>query len=200
MAVVKPSLTNSVLRPVQAMRTHHGVNHVGNLFQIVIAERGAGSLGLLGSITAGIAVDRLAALDPPANFGRQGFIGVGGAGEQRVAQRLAIFHGNFVGIQQRAAAGRGHVREIAVPVLAGVLQADGVAVLDHIGDHQNFGMAGLEIHFGGMNLKLAQAAAEIDVLLIGQMLIAEYDDAAVVEQVFDPAKGGVVDGLREIEP
>ena len=51
-----------------------------------------------------------------------------------------------------------------------------------------------------MDFEFAEAPAEFDLLRIGEMLIAEYDHAAIVKQIFYLTKGRVIDRLRQIDP
>src|SRR5438270_7851921 len=71
-------------------------------------------------------------------------------------------------------------------------------VLD-IRDQQDLGIAGQQVFLDDMDLQLAEAAAEMDVLLVGEALIAEEYDDVVVEQPLDLAEGAVIDRLRQVE-
>ena len=83
-----------------------------------------------------------------------------------------------------------------MPGKAGIGEPDMLArlVLD-IRDQQDLGIAGQQVFLDDVDLQLAKAAAESDVLFVGEALIAEEHDDVVVEQPLDLGEGPVVDRL-----
>jgi len=67
-------------------------------------------------------------------------------------------------------------------------------VLD-VRDQQDLGKTGQQVFLDNVDLELAEAAAERDVLLFGQALIGEAYDDVVVKDRLDLAKRPVVDRL-----
>jgi len=147
-----------------------------------------------------IAVDRPGPGEAALHGLRQGLIGGHAIREDGVAERLAAAVRHLLRVEQRAAARVFAVRGVAVPSKAGVRQPDMLArlVLD-VRDQQDFGKTGQQVFLDDVDLEFAEAAAERDVLLFGQPLIAEKYDDVVVKDPLDLAKGPVVERLRQIE-
>jgi hypothetical protein len=61
-----------------------------------------------------------------------------------------------------------------MPVRAGIDQADGLAILDHVGDDQDLRMPGQVEAVQHVHLQRTEAAAEVDVLLRRDALVAEH--------------------------
>src|SRR5690606_35790656 len=133
-----------------------------------------------------IGVDRLPAFDGPLVGLGERLVGRRHAGEHRVAERPAVrVRRNLAGIEERAAAGYLQVAEVRVPEEAGVLRADGPAVLDDVRDDEDLGMARTAAILPDVMLELAKAAAEGDVLLGRELLVAEEDDLVLVQEIDD---------------
>ena len=141
MRVVKPSLTNSARQPVSGcVRTTRC--HLLHLRQLGRAQRRAPVSFLL----------QLAVLDQIGNAPRAGYRPPRAMRAQRVLgamhigkQRIAADGGQFLRMQQRTQAGQRLIRDIRMPVFAGVAQADRRAVLDDVGHHQDFGLCAVEL-------------------------------------------------------
>ncbi len=87
-----------------------------------------------------------------------------------------------------------------MPVAAGVAEADRFAVLDHVGDDQNLRMAGQEILSKHMDHQRAEAAAEGDMLLRRDSLVAEYEHAVAGQECLpNSGKSSVVERIGKIE-
>src|SRR5689334_7971163 len=106
---------------------------------------------------------------------------------------------NLAGIEQRAAGRFLQVTQVRVPEQAGILRADGLAVLEYVGDHEQLGEAGTAAILAHVDLELAKAAAERDVLLGRELLVAEIHDFVFVEQLDDLAEDGVVEVFRKVD-
>ena len=104
----------------------------------------------------------------------QAVVGGGGAGELGIAKRRAV-RGvrHFDRIKDRTAAWRLGIGQVGVPVTAGVLNTDGLTVLNDVGEHVYLWMLWLGEFLEHVHLELAQAAAEIDVLLVRHVLATE---------------------------
>ncbi len=77
-----------------------------------------------------------------------------------------------------------------MPGEAGIREADMlVCLVADVGDQQDLGVIRQQVFLDDMDFQLAEAAAECDVRLVGQVLVAEYDDDIVVERVFDRLEG-----------
>ena len=87
-----------------------------------------------------------------------------------------------------------------MPVLPGISQTDMAAVLNDVGYDQNLWVSGLQVLAGYMDLEFSETAAEGDVLLFGEPLITKYDDAALVEHLFDRAKRSIVKRSERSSP
>jgi hypothetical protein len=88
-----------------------------------------------------------------------------------------------------------------MPLLAGVLRGRRLAVLlRDVGDQQQLGIIGMAItRQVVVPVELAEAAAEGDVLLAGDLLVAEQKDAALEEGAMDLVELGVAERLGEVD-
>jgi hypothetical protein len=87
-----------------------------------------------------------------------------------------------------------------VPEEPGVLAADRAAVLDDVRDHEDLGIARLAAVLAHVLLERAEAAAERDVLLGRQALVAEEDHLVLVPGRLDGAESFVVQRPRQVHP
>ena len=86
-----------------------------------------------------------------------------------------------------------------MPGEAGVGEPDMLArlVLD-VGNEQDLGVAGQQVFLDDVDLERAKAAAERDMPLVGQRLVAEDDDDVVVKGALDLGEGLAVRLPRQI--
>src|SRR5690606_14585971 len=89
--------------------------------------------------------------------------------------------------------------QVRVPELAGITQADRLAVLDDVGNDEDFRVAGQQELAQHVDLQLTEAAAEVDVLLRGQVLVAEHHHAVFQVGLVDAGEIGVVERLGEVD-
>ena len=82
-------------------------------------------------------------------------------------------------IRDRPQAGQFLVRNVRMPVLAGIAQADRLAVLDDVGDDEDLGVVGQVELMQHVDHQAAEAAAEIDVLPRRDALVAEHQQVVV---------------------
>ena len=80
----------------------------------------------------------------------------------------------------------------------GVREPDVAAVLDGIGQEEHLGIPLQAVLGVDVDLQLAEAAREADLLRLGQLLPAEKDHAMLVECVVDLPEGRVVDLPGEV--
>src|SRR5439155_23147079 len=89
---------------------------------------------------------------------------------------------------------------VTVPGEPGIREADMLALaVPNIRDQQDLGMTRQQVFFDDMDLELAKAPAEGDVLLVGEALVAEEHHDVVMERPLELAKGRLVDRRRQIE-
>src|SRR5689334_10444694 len=86
-----------------------------------------------------------------------------------------------------------------MPEQARVLRADGLAVLQDVRNHEQLGKPGAATVLADVDLELAEAAAERDVLLGRELLVAEVNDFVLVEELDDLAEHRVADFLRQVD-
>jgi len=131
---------------------------------------------------------------------RQGIPGRGGTGEFGVAQAEA----NRSGFRARRASSRARTRRvahIAMPVFAGTTDADRLAILGDVGDYDDLRAAGHAPPFAeDVELDLAKAAGEGNLLGRRDVLAAKEDHAILVVSPLDCGKRGVIMGSGEIDP
>jgi hypothetical protein len=72
-----------------------------------------------------------------------------------------------------------------MPILAAFGQADVMAVLNHIGKHQDLWITRLQVRFCHVDFECAKAAAKGDVLLLRELLVTKDDHATIVEDALD---------------
>jgi hypothetical protein len=80
-------------------------------------------------------------------------------------QGVAAFGWQLLGMQHRAQARQLFIGQVRVPELAGITQADVLAVLDDVGNDQDFRVVGQQELLEHVDLQHAEAAAEGDLLL-----------------------------------
>jgi hypothetical protein len=177
---------------------HHRMGHRRHRLGLVRGQAGPQrALGLLRHVAGAVVVHGREAFDLRLGGVVQRVIGRGHADEQRVAldrrQRL--------GVQQRSQARLGLVGQVGMPVAPGIGQAQRLAILPRlVRDDQDLRMPGQVEMVLHMDLQLAEAAAEVDVLLRRDPLVAEHHDRVRLEQRLDPGEGGVVRRGGEVEP
>ena len=142
-------------------------------------------------------------LQPPqARFQvfRQCLVRGSGAGEAGVAQHPAVFGRDFQCIKRRQHAGLMFVGKVAVPEAAGILRADGFAVLvEHVGDDENFRMSRQAAFLAHVLFQDSETPRESDLLCRRDLLVAEKRHFVVEECVGDVRKCIVVQGLRQVD-
>ncbi|MNC28133.1 hypothetical protein D3C75_763300 [compost metagenome] len=136
-----------------------------------------------------------AALDHVAQGRGYGVPGLVHVGEQGIA----AFAGQFLGMQHGAKAGQFLVRQVRVPELAGVTQADVLAVFDDVGNDQDLGVAGEQELLEHMDLQWAEAAAEGDLLVGADALVAEHQHMVVEVGAMDTGEILGVDWYGQVQ-
>ncbi|MNZ86891.1 hypothetical protein D3C78_1057340 [compost metagenome] len=136
------------------------------------------------------------ALDGLAQRLRQGFVGALLAGEQGVAALLR----QLLGIEHRAEAGQLLVGQVRVPELAGIAQADRLPVLDDVGDDEEFRMPWQQELLEHVDLQLAEQAAEGNLLLRSDVLVAEHQQAMVQMREVDVGEILRIERAGQIQP
>jgi hypothetical protein len=107
--------------------------------------------------------------------------------------------GNFVGVEHRAARRPGRVAHVAVPILAGAADADQFSLVGDVGHDHDFRAARHAPALAeDIELDLAEAARERDLLRGRDPLIAEKDDAVFVVGVLDLSEHVVAQRLRKV--
>src|SRR5690606_17711951 len=129
------------------------------------------------------------------HFQRQGLVGHLLGGEQGVA----AFGRQLPGVEHRAQAGDFLVGQVRVPELAGVAQAGRLTVLDDVGDDEDLRVAGQQELAQHVDLQLAEAAAEGDVLFRGQVLVAEDHYAVIQMGAMHTGEIGVVERAGQVD-
>ncbi|MNC85653.1 hypothetical protein D3C83_12630 [compost metagenome] len=173
------------------MGAHDRVLDIGRALFLLFREFLARAALAVAVVALGVGVDRLQAGKPALVRLRQGVIGGGCAGKHRVARRIApLVGGYFPGVEQRAATRLLQIAQVRMPEQPGILGADGLAVLDHVGNHEEFRVARPAAVLSHMVLELAETPAERNVLLGGEGLVAEINDLVLVKEVHDLAENG----------
>ena len=150
------------------MRADHRVLDVRHVLH-QLGELAAGGVFLGAS-----AVDGAQAGELSLQLGRKRVVGGGGAGKDRVAERVAVLDRDLARVEERAARRRLGVRHVGVPGAARIGVSDRLAVHDDVGEHEDLGMAGQRELGARADLELAEAAREGDLLLGRERLIAEH--------------------------
>ena len=119
---------------------------------------------------------------------RQGVVGEGHVGEQRIAADL----GHGPAFQQRAERRHRRERHIRVPLATGVARIRWRAVgVGLVGDQQQFGILRMAIERQRIVfIQCAEAAAEFNMLLARDVLITKQQNAVVEKRLVDFAEGG----------
>src|SRR5690606_12192854 len=89
--------------------------------------------------------------------------------------------------------------QVRVPELAGVGQADRLTVLLDVGDDEDLRVIGQQELLEHMDLQWAEAAAEIDLLLRGDALVAEHQQAVVQVGTVNPREIDIVQRLGQVQ-
>ena len=134
-------------------------------------------------------MDRGQALEIALHAVRQRLVGGVHRGEQRVAAaRRAVADIQDAAHRRLLVAG-----DVAVPAFA----VGARRILVGMDDHQ-LGMA-RRVRRRGMDVQLAEAAAEVEVLVLGDMLVAEEDHQVLRQRAVDLLEGLVAERLRQID-
>mmetsp|Transcript_5852 Transcript_5852/g.22971 ORF Transcript_5852/g.22971 Transcript_5852/m.22971 type:complete len:729 (-) Transcript_5852:815-3001(-) len=115
-------------------------------------------------------------------------------------QRVAPLGRQFLRQQHRPQAGLLHVGQVGVPVMARVTEADRLAVLDDVGHDQQLRVAGQRELVQHMDLQRPEAAAEVDLLLRRDALVAEHQHMVVEMGAVNTAEVVVGQRLAEVQP
>ncbi|GLH52601.1 hypothetical protein RS3R6_07820 [Pseudomonas atacamensis] len=86
-----------------------------------------------------------------------------------------------------------------MPELAGVSETDVLAVLDDVGNDEDFRVIGQEELFEHVDLQHAETAAEIDLLLRGDLLIAKDHDVVIQVRAVNPREVLIIDRPAQVE-
>ncbi|MNY03269.1 hypothetical protein D3C86_1358810 [compost metagenome] len=86
-----------------------------------------------------------------------------------------------------------------MPELAGVTQADVLAVFDDVGDDQDFRMPCQQELLEHMDLQHAKTTAEIDLLLRGYALVAEHHHVMIQVRAVNAGKIVIIDRAGQVE-
>src|SRR5262249_26776409 len=107
---------------------------------------------------------------------------------------------DFVGVEHRAAWWASRVAHVAVPVLAGAAHANRFSVIGDVGQDDDLRAAGHTPALAeDVELYLAEAPGEHNLLPGGDPLIAEKDDAIFVVRLVNYSEYIVVRRLRKID-
>ena len=139
----------------------------------------------------GEVVRRGAAFQPVLQ--RVGQVLVGGmhVAELRLAERLAVAHRHMPRVQDVGERDVVAVRHVGVPALAGIVGADLLSVLLHVGQDHHLGMVRLVVGVGDVDLEFAEAAAEGGELIGVQCLAREAQHAVFAQRAQDRAEVAV---------
>ena len=131
---------------------------------------------------------------------RQGLVRRGGAGELGIAERQPEQVGDFARVEHGPARRPRRVAHVAVPVLAGAADADRLAVLGQVRDDDDLRSVRYAPALAeNVELDLAEAAREGDLLRWRDILVAEKDDAMLVIRTLDRGEGRIVERLGQID-
>ena len=87
-----------------------------------------------------------------------------------------------------------------MPVVAGVAQADRLAVLAYVGDHQHFRRSRKPELAQHVDLQFAEAARKFDLLGRGDAGIAKHEHMVVEVGTVHAGQSGGADRARQVEP
>jgi hypothetical protein len=142
-----------------------------------------------------VAVLRLRTLDGALQVRRQAVPGRVLVGEQRVAADGR----QLLRVQHRAQARRFLVRQVGMPQVAGVAQADRLAVFADVRNDQHLGLFGQLELAQHVDLQGAEAAAERHLLGGRDALVAEHQHVIIEMGAVDAREIGVAERLRQVE-
>lgn len=177
------------------MGANHRLDYVGKSGPALVADHyfAARCLARV-DITIPETVHCFEALKLCLHFLRQAVIGGGSTGELGVAKRRAVRGVRYFDrIKDRTAAWRLGIGQVGVPVTAGVLNTDGLAVFNNVGEHIYLWVLRLGEFPEYVHLELSKAAAEIDVLLVRHLLVTEQQHGILAVGRFDGSKSCVVE-------
>ena len=153
------------------MRAHDAVHHGLNLVDLLVRELGPpGVAGTQFLVLGQIGVFRVQRRNALLERFGQGFIRRVLVGKQGVA----AFARQFLRVQQGTQAGRVLVGQVGMPEMPSVPQADGLAVFLDVGHDQYLRAARKLETLEHVDLQRPEAAAEIDLLLRRDVLVAEH--------------------------
>ena len=115
-------------------------------------------------------------------------------------QRVTAFRRQFLRMQQRAQAGPLFVRQVGMPEVARIAQADGLAVLTDVRHDQHWRMPRQLKLALRMNLQRPKALAEAHMLVRGDALIAENQHVVRQMRAVDACKVFVGERYGKIQP
>eukprot|EP00659_Diplonema_papillatum_P021701 gene21699-biopygen22005 len=184
------------LAAVFRVGAHNRVYHFRHLSELLGREGRAPIAFEFGfAVACGVGVRGAAAFDRLAQGLGQVVPGFMHVGEQCVA----TLGRQLLGMEHRAQARQLLIGEVRVPELAGVSQADGLAVFDDVGDDQDFRVVGQQELFEHMDLQHAETAAEGDLLLGGDTLVAEDHDVMVQMRAVNACEVLVADRAGQVQ-
>ena len=102
-------------------------------------------------------------------------------------------------MQQRTQAWIRLVRNVRMPVDAGIAETDRLAVFLDVGDDEDLGMLRQLELMQHVDFERAETAAELHVFGGRDLLVAEDDDVVIEMGPMDAGEIGVVDRLRDVE-
>lgn len=180
------------------VRTHHrmdGGRHLGDLRGRERGAPGAARAQLL--VLGQVAVLRAQRADHAPQGRGQRVVGGVLVGEQRVA----ALAGQLLSVQQRTQARPLLVRQVRMPVVAGIAQPDRLAagVLD-VGDDEDFRMVRQLEVLQHVDLQRPEAAAEVDVLARRDALVAEHHHVVVEVRLVQPGEVRIAERSRQVQP
>jgi len=114
-------------------------------------------------------------------------------------QGIAALGGQLLGMQHRAQAWQFFIRQVRVPEFTRIAQADGLTVLNDVGDDKNFRVTGQQKLLEHMDLQDAEATAEVDLLLRGNALVTKHQNVMFQMSAMDTRKVLVTDRQRQIQ-
>jgi hypothetical protein len=138
------------------------------------------------------------ALEPPPQRLRQLVIGGVHAGELGGAERLAVPPRNADAVEHVGEGDLAAVGHVGVPVLAGIGEAEGLAVLDDVGERHHLGMRRVLEGVRDVDLERAEAAGKRLERGGIEMLAGEAQDAVAAERRQQHAEFRIAERLRQV--
>lgn len=86
-----------------------------------------------------------------------------------------------------------------MPELAGITEADGLAVFDDVGNDEDFRMPGQQELLEYVDLQHTETAAEGDLLFGGNALVAEHHHVMVQVRAMDAGEVLVIDRAGQVQ-